>query len=79
LKRAYRTLLPHLALPLAAWYGEMTRLQEARKAMEIVSNKSVLNVMREGWFYIGLKRVGQPNQYYKTYKEMSKLVGECTC
>jgi hypothetical protein len=41
-----RTPLPHLALPLAASYGVMNRVQEARNAVQIARNKSVLHFMR---------------------------------
>jgi hypothetical protein len=44
----YRTILPHLALPLAASYVVIYRLQEASEAKPIVSNKNSFNRMREG-------------------------------
>jgi hypothetical protein len=44
----HRTILPHLALPLAASYVVIYRLQEASEANPIVSNKNSFNRMREG-------------------------------
>lgn len=61
IRRAHRTILPHLALPLAASYVVIYRLQEASETMPIASNKSVINFMRKGWVLIRFKRAGPSN------------------
>jgi hypothetical protein len=38
----YLTILPHLALPLAASYGEIYLLQDARRQIRAASAKAVL-------------------------------------